>query len=122
MVIIQIISVALIAFILRSALKFLIFTYKVKVNKLAYLLAGILCTLLPAFISPSTVSIVYLILTSLGLAFILLYFDEKGWGGSKAVLEKKTKKNVIRPKAKPNRIKYLSDAEKEKLIRKTKKK
>lgn len=120
--ILQVITVALLAFLLRSIIKFGLFTYKVKLNSLVYLVVGILFTLMPAIISPSTVTIIYIILTSFGLAFILIYFDEKGWMGGKSLAEKKVDKKVIRPKAKPNRVKYLTDAEREKFNKKNKKK
>lgn len=93
---------------------------KIKVDK--WLVLGGAIVFLGTGIFAAINSKVWLLYLSVFLAsnFALWFMDLKGWGGDKTLVvndkSAKEEKIVIKAKAKPNRIKNLSEQEKEKMI------
>ena len=84
---------------------------KVRINKFIPLGISIalfvLQIFLPMFLQPGIMTWVSLILTILIVTFFLWFMDIQTTGGPK----KKEKNIEIRPKAKPNRVKHLNNAQ-----------
>lgn len=94
--------------------------YKIKANKWVVLTAAIVAFLSPVLLAPlatSKVSQAMLLIPQILFIFLLLWFmDLMGWfkkingvsespNGIKRIEHKVNKKDVIKPKAKPNRVK-----------------
>lgn len=104
--VIQILLITVVSFVVLTLIKFAVHKYNFKVNNYVYLIIGVIFTLVPAVLKVNTTSIVYLVSTPLGLAFLLAFFEFQGW--YRRPQGKQVKKQVIRPKAKPNRVKQLN--------------
>lgn len=105
--IIEILLVSIVSFLLLSIIKLVVNKYKIRINNYVYLAIGIIFTLIPAALQSEPGSVLYLASTPLGLAFILAFLEFKGWFRNNNNRSKEVKK-VIRPKAKPNRVKQLN--------------
>lgn len=81
---------------------------KVRINKFIPLAIAIILLLvqifLPAFITGTASFWITMALTILAVTFFMWFLDIQATGGPK----KSEKKIVIRPKAKPNRVKHLN--------------
>lgn len=88
---------------------------KIKINKWIVLALGVVAFFMTNFVSVSfkinpnefDVKVIpYYLCMALVLLFFLAFFDLSGWGASGRVDKKNGKKDiVIKPKAKPNRVK-----------------
>lgn len=119
-VILEVLGLAIFIFIVYNLLKIYVLP-KVKVNKWIILVVAILCFMAPAFI-PAVASrpILNYGFTSLFMIFFLWFMDltkpdrmkkNTSSAGTSYSREKykNDKKLIIKPKAKPNRVKYKKD-------------
>ncbi|MHC1682105.1 MAG: hypothetical protein AB6733_04065 [Clostridiaceae bacterium] len=106
--IIEILLVSIVSFLVLSIIKLVVNKYKIRINNYVYLAIGIIFTLIPAVLQSEPGSVLYLASTPLGLAFILAFLEFKGWFRNNNNNRSREEKKVIRPKAKPNRVKQLN--------------
>ena len=77
---------------------------KVRINKFIPLAIAIILMFLPNIVSWGSNIIVVITMTILTVTFFMWFLEIQATGGPK----KKEKEIVIRPKAKPNRVKHLN--------------
>ncbi|GIM30332.1 hypothetical protein CPJCM30710_29980 [Clostridium polyendosporum] len=99
------IGFSIIVLVVFNLLKHFILS-KLKVNKWIVLGAAIVFFFLPAFLTQFQGYIIRLVMSSIFVILFLWFIDLAGYG-----IKKKEKKIKIKPKAKPNRVKYIKEIE-----------
>lgn len=111
--ILQIVAIILFSVVGRNVIRIFFYEKLSKINKWIFLVIGIIIVALPIIGGWNFRSFGSLIVLSLGIMSLILFFDRLGILGDKLIAEEKTEeKKVIKPKAKPNRVKNMSEEEK----------
>ncbi|CDM68350.1 putative membrane protein [Clostridium bornimense] len=110
--ILQIVAIILLSVVGRNIIRIFFYEKLSKINKWIFLVLGVVIVLLPFVGGWNFKSFASLIVLSLGVISLILFFDRLGILGDKLIAEEKEEKKVIKPKAKPNRVKNMSEEEK----------
>ena len=111
-IILNIVAIILLSLVGRNIIKIFFYEKLSKINKWVFLVIGIIIGVLP-FVLRLKINFLSSIVIALGIILIILFFDRVGILGDKLIaVEKVEEKKVIKPKAKPNRVKNMSEEEK----------
>ena len=111
--ILQIVAIILLSLVGRNVIRIFFYEKLSKVNKWVFIVIGVILVALPIILKWHFKSFAFLLVMSLGIISLILFFDRLGILGDKLIAEEKEEeKKVIKPKAKPNRVKNMSEEEK----------
>ena len=111
--ILQIVAIIFLSVVGRNIIRIFFYEKLSKINKWIFLAFGVIIVIIPFIAGWNFKSFASLIVLSLGIISLILFFDRLGVLGDKLIAEEKEEeKKVIKPKAKPNRVKNMSEEEK----------